>query len=492
MHNTTIRQLLCAIGLMFGGLSLAGAQQADPSVTAIGTITFQVGDTRLERNGTSTAIIKGQTLQVGDRLLTGADGHVHARMVDNGFISVRPSARLQIQSYTYAPKNPSANRVGLLLETGVARTISGKAGEAAREHYRFNTPIAAIGLRGTDYVVQALPDTTRVSVLKGAVTLSAFGPGCQSSSLSPCLGPLVRELSAGSPHAYMEVRAQGGFPTIVLPQDGKPAPNKVAPPRPEELRVLVERPLTTALATEVLRNPTPTPAQPVPEPLPPVPPPVVAVPEPTPVPAPAPEPLPPAPVVPPPVAPLPTPVPPPEPPPPPAPNAPPPPRPDIAWGRWSNVALPGTPTITSVAADDREITFGNAFFGLLRPANATQFPSSGVISMNYLQGEASLQTTQPGQPQVLTPAYLGSASLQLDFNKRQFATQLNATTLQGNTYELNAQGAIHAQGLLLVDPARSNMNLAGALSNNAAEAGYLFDVNVAPHQNLVGATRWGR
>ena len=145
-----------------------------------------------------------------------------------------------------------------------------------------------------------------------------------------------------------------------------------------------------------------------------------------------------------------------------------------------------------MASDDREITFSNALFGLMRPANASKFPSSGVISMNYLQGEAYLQVTQPGAAQVLTPAQLGSASLQLDFNNRQFATRLNATTVQGNTYELNAQGSIHAQGLLLVDPARSNINLAGALSNNANEAGYLFDVNVAPNQNLVGATRWSR
>ncbi len=447
MHQTIIRQLIrqliCVIGLMFGGVALVGAQEA----STIGTVTFQVGDTRLERNGSTTAITKGQTLNVGDRLLTGADGHVHARMIDNAFISVRPSARLHIQSYTYAPQDPSANRVGLLLESGVSRTISGKAGEATREHYRFNTPIAAIGLRGTDYVVQALLDTTRVSVFKGAITMSAFGPGCQSSTLSPCTGPLVRELAAGSPHAYMEVRAQGGLPVIVLPNsnkdNGKEAPNKVAPPRPEELRVLnvhdtVERPLTTALASEVLRNLSPT-AQPktAPEPLPP-------------------------------------------------------PRPDIVWGRWSSVALEGTPTITSLASDDREITFGNALFGLLRPATPAKFPSSGVIAMNYLHGEAYLQTTQPGAAQVLTPAHLGNASLQLDFNNRQFATQLNATTLQGNTYALNAQGSIHAQGLLLVDPARSNMNLAGALSNNANEAGYLFDVNLAPHQNLVGATRWGR
>ena len=487
MHKTIIRQLICAIVLMFGGMSLVGAQEA----ATIGTITFQVGDTRLERNGTTTAITKGQTLLVGDRLLTGADGHVHARMIDNGFISVRPSARLHIQSYTYAPQDPSANRVGLMLESGVARTISGKAGEASREHYRFNTPIAAIGLRGTDYVVQALPDTTRVSVFKGAVTLSAFGPGCQASSLSPCIGPLVRELAAGSPHAYMEVRAQGGFPVIVLPDSGKDAPNKVAPPRPEELRVLVERPLTTALAGDMLRTPTAQP-KPVPEPLPPVQ--SVAAPPPEPEPEPVPEPAPPPPpAVKPPPAPVPAPLPTPEPPAP-EPQTPeaPPPRPDIVWGRWSNVALPGTPTITSVASDDREITFSNALFGLMRPANASKFPSSGVISMNYLQGEAYLQVTQPGAAQVLTPAQLGSASLQLDFNNRQFATRLNATTVQGNTYELNAQGSIHAQGLLLVDPARSNINLAGALSNNANEAGYLFDVNVAPNQNLVGATRWSR
>ena len=430
MHNTIISPLIFAIALMLGGMARVGAQEA----STIGSITFQVGDTRLERNGSSTAITKGQTLNVGDRLLTGPDGHIHARMVDNGFISVRPSARLHIQAYTYAPQDPSANRVGLLLESGVARTISGKAGEAAREHYRFNTPIAAIGLRGTDYVVQALLDATRVSVFKGAITMSVFGPGCQLSSLSPCTGPLVRELAAGSPHAYMEVRAQGGLPVIVLPEsgnNGKEAPNKVAPPRPEELRVSAERQLSSAPVSDVLANLSPT-VQP-----------------------------------------------------------PPPARPDIAWGRWSNVALEGTPTLVSLATDDREITFGNALFGLLRPANAAKFPSAGVIGMNYLQGQAYLQTSQPGAAPVLTPAYLGNASLQLDFNNRQFATRLNATA-QGTSYALNAQGSIHAQGLLLVDPARSNMNLAGALSNNANEAGYLFDANLAPHQSLVGATRWGR
>lgn len=434
MRQTITRRSLLASGLLSVLAACAYAQEA----TAIGTVTFQAGDVRLERSGRTTALAKGQQLMVGDRLLTGPDGHVHARMVDNGFISVRPSARFHIQAYTYAPQDPGANRVGLLLESGVARTISGKAGEAARQHYRFNTPVAAIGLRGTDYVVQALPDATRVSVLKGAVTLSAYGPGCQSGNLDPCTGALVRELAASSPHAYMEVRAQGGLPVIVPPGNGKDAPDKAVPPRPEEFSASAERQLTSALATDVLRNSGSTAQRPQAQ-------------------AQA--------------------------------GAQPP--PEIVWGRWSSVALPGTPTLASLKTDDREITFGNALFGLLRPAGTPQLPSAGVIGMNYTQGEAYLQSAQPGQSPTLTPATLSNGALQLDFNNRQFSTRLDATA-QGNTYALQAQGAIQFQGMLQADPARSSMSLAGTLSSNANEAGYLFQAGVAPNDTLIGATRWSR
>ena len=456
MRPTIVRQFLCAIALTFFGVGLANAQQ-----TSIGTITFQIGDTRLERDGTSTLITKGQTLKEGDRLITGADGHVHARMVDDGFISVRPSSRLSIKSYVYAPQDRAANRVGLTLESGVSRTISGKAGEAARENYRFNTPVAAIGLRGTDYVVQALPEITRVFVSKGAVTMSAFGPGCLAGSLSPCTGPLVRELSAAIPHAYMEVRTQGGLPVIVAPGNGRDAPNQTVPPRREELRVFVERPLTTALASELLGN-IPTP----PEVTPPiVTPPIVPIAIVTP-------PIVPIAIVTPPTVSKPI-------------------VPEIAWGRWSSVAINNVPTIASFAYSDFEITFSNSFFGLLRPSNSSRYPDSGVIGMNLLQGDVYLQTTQPGLAKTITQGQLSNGSLQLDFNKRQFATQLN-TVANGTPYELNSQGTIYSQGMFAGDAARSNMNVFGAMSNNANEAGYLFDALVAPNQKLVGVTRWGR
>jgi hypothetical protein len=111
--------------------------------------------------------------------------------------------------------------------------------------------------------------------------------------------------------------------------------------------------------------------------------------------------------------------------------------------------------------------------------------------MSFQQGEAYFQMQQPGAAQQITPASLSATKLQLDFNTLQFATSLSATA-KDRTYDLHAQGKIHAQGLLMVDATRSNMYLAGALSNNAQEAGYLFDANLAPNQALVGVTRWSR
>ena len=92
MTKIKLRQLLFSVGIlsMLGGI--ACAQESN----SIGTITFQVGDARLERNATLIPLTKGMEIKVGDRLRTGADGHIHVRMIDSGFNSVRPSAELHI------------------------------------------------------------------------------------------------------------------------------------------------------------------------------------------------------------------------------------------------------------------------------------------------------------------------------------------------------------------------------------------------------------
>lgn len=422
-----IARLAIASLLAASGACRAQANQAESN--AVGTVVFITGQAQLERSNKIQALGKGQSVQPGDRIQTGANGHVHLRMIDQGLIAVRASSRLQIQDYAYHPESPADNKVRINLERGVARTVSGKAGEAARERYRFNTPVAAIGLRGTDYVVQAMQDVTRVTVLRGEVTVSPFGAGCAADALAPCAGALMRELNARTPHAYLEVRSTGDAPRIVPPSDSKDAPNRVSPSRPEEPSALIDNPLTTTHASTIMEQAgdASAPSTDKPES-----------------------------------------------------------RTEIAWGRWQSLSQLNTPTLVSLLTNDREIIYANELFGLLRPAGGISLPDSGQITMSYASGEAYIPVSG-----TYTPVALSNGKLTLDFNTRQFDTSLRGTTSQFTTVLL-ASGQITAQGLLNSNPAKSNMNVAGTLSSGANEAGYLFDANLANGQRLIGATRWVR
>lgn len=421
MRSKWMTVLLLVVFFGYSGLLQAG--EAKP----VGVVTFAVGGVELQRAGKAERMQQGAAVMAGDRIRTGNDGYVHLRMQDQGFISIRPSSVLIVQDYSYNPENAADNKVRLQLEKGVVRTISGKAGEAARERYRFNTPVAAIGLRGTDYVVQASAEATRVSVLKGAVIVSPFGQDCSPVAISPCGGSLARELSAGQAHSYIEVRAHGGG-AVIMPAGSKEAPDRVSPPHPQEPRAAVSKDAPDTLVSRALDRLTP-----------------VVVPQ-------QPEP-----------------------------------RPEISWGRWSSVAQIDTPALTGLLVPDREITFGNALFGLLRPTGSVSIPASGTIAMRLAGGEAYVRDNQGG----LIAASLGQGTLGLDFNNRQFSTTL-AALYPGGGVNLQAQGAITHQGVLYGDPGRSNMNVSGVLTQNVKEAGYLFDAVLPTNETLIGATRWKR
>ncbi len=162
--------------------------------------------------------------------------------------------------------------------------------------------------------------------------------------------------------------------------------------------------------------------------------------------------------------------------------------PEIVWGRWQSVAQLGSiPTVASLlAAEDREITYGNEIFSLLRPEGNFTMPNSGTVAMNYANGEAYMPVSGG-----YLPVALSNGKLTLDFNARQFDTSLQATATDLSA-SLQAQGKITSQGMLHSDAAKSNMTVAGTLSSGANEAGYLFNATLNGGQRLIGATRWVR
>ena len=132
-----------------------------------------------------------------DRIVTESNGHVHIRFVDEALVSVRPNSELEILAYVYNAEDPQKSSVKFNLLEGTARAVSGSAAEAARQRFRLNTPIAAIGVRGTDFVVTTTASLVRVLVNEGAVVVAPFSDECVAEGFGPCSTNAV-ELTADS------------------------------------------------------------------------------------------------------------------------------------------------------------------------------------------------------------------------------------------------------------------------------------------------------
>ncbi|MBW8066068.1 MAG: hypothetical protein GJU73_01370, partial [Ferrovum sp.] len=209
--------MITLIRLMMGFLCLLvlpGWAESAPASTAVGQVTLTIGASQVVRAGQVSPLVRGSTIQVGDRIETSASGHVHIRFVDQARVSVRPNSVLVVQTYHFDPVDPTQNAVKFQLEQGVVRAISGEAAHQARDRFRLNTPLVAIGVRGTDFTTQAGPLGSAVVVNQGAIVLTPLGKGCSASALGPCEGARARVLSASMGSTALVYRANMSEPSF--------------------------------------------------------------------------------------------------------------------------------------------------------------------------------------------------------------------------------------------------------------------------------------
>lgn len=169
--------------------------QASLQTAVVGEVTLVVGSVQLtSAQGQVQGFGRGQAVREGDQIETGPGGHVHLRFVDGGRLSVRPSSRLSIQNYSHGELASGKTAIRFKLDQGVVRSITGQWGQAERERFRLNTPLAAIGIKGTDFTAAADATQTVASVYTGAIVMAPIDPTC-SNTLGPCLNGSERLLS---------------------------------------------------------------------------------------------------------------------------------------------------------------------------------------------------------------------------------------------------------------------------------------------------------
>ncbi len=160
--------------------------------SVVGEVSLVLGKAWLLSEGKPRKLVEaGNQVRANDQIVTRANGHVHIRFVDQALVSVRPDSRLEIISYDYDSLRPEQSSIKFNLIEGVTRSISGEGAKAARSRYRLNTPIAAIGVRGTDFVVSVTKQSTRALVNQGAIVMAPYSDECTVSAIGPCTANAV-------------------------------------------------------------------------------------------------------------------------------------------------------------------------------------------------------------------------------------------------------------------------------------------------------------
>ncbi|MEQ6434620.1 FecR domain-containing protein [Comamonas sp. w2-DMI] len=151
----------------------SGAGFAKERLPAVAYVSLVVGQVSLVRsNGEALPVQRGLNLHESDRLVTGEDGMVMVVFVDEGRVALRSGSELLIRKYKYDTVGADSD-LQLELLKGTMRQISGKAAKRQPERYHLNTPVAAIGVRGTDFLAKADNTAVRTYVHEGAITVQS-------------------------------------------------------------------------------------------------------------------------------------------------------------------------------------------------------------------------------------------------------------------------------------------------------------------------------
>lgn len=132
--------------------ALLGVWAGQALASTAGVFQFVAGDVRVVlAEGSERPAAKGSPISVGDTVATARASVAQIKMGDGAIIVVQPDSRLTVAEYRYAGKEDGTEKVQFRLEQGGFRSVTGAIGHTNKGNYLIETPIAHIGVRGTDH-----------------------------------------------------------------------------------------------------------------------------------------------------------------------------------------------------------------------------------------------------------------------------------------------------------------------------------------------------
>lgn len=141
--------LLSSLTFMSFGCALA-ADAAGMVKTLKGTATIERGDSRVP-------VAVGTVIYPKDRIFTGPQSSVGLTLKDNTQLALGANAQMDLNKFSFNTTT-HAGQLDSTVKRGALSVISGKVARANPNAVQFNTGTVTLGVRGTEFIIEAGED----------------------------------------------------------------------------------------------------------------------------------------------------------------------------------------------------------------------------------------------------------------------------------------------------------------------------------------------
>ncbi len=123
-------------------------QDGDP----IGRVIATTGQVQaISISGETRGLSRGANVFIQDTIITGTTGTAQIRLIDNGLFSLQPETEFVFERYEGDGPGGAPDSAIMTMVRGGFRSVSGSIGGDPQDDYQLNTPLASIGIRGTNH-----------------------------------------------------------------------------------------------------------------------------------------------------------------------------------------------------------------------------------------------------------------------------------------------------------------------------------------------------
>ena len=147
------RLRVIAATALLGAFLAVLSSPAPASAQDAGQIKVAKGTAHIERGGQKMPARLVTRVRPGDVVVTGGDGSLGIAFADDSMLSIGPNSTLAIEKFAFDSTTHTGSH-DTTLRQGTLAAVSGKIARQSPEAMKVRTPVAILGVRGTEFLVR--------------------------------------------------------------------------------------------------------------------------------------------------------------------------------------------------------------------------------------------------------------------------------------------------------------------------------------------------